>query len=356
MNCNKEEAFIICIGVSLFCLVVGFGAAEIGISANGNKEKSSSGTCPHIDPVSQNITYYELKKDLSFSGLLWRWEYNGPLGAHQVTLRQACPSLQHDVLMYIDGGLASRTDGKLLSTTSQINVFDCHQQQLYTITTGSFWITLLNTNRIQVSFHLQDMKGNTLLYVAGTNIFTLMTHYSFMDVNGIEVAYADKDITTFPWTWKVHLRQLNSSVLDIRVLSLVFSHASFSEGGSDSNGNYKDTTDSCNGFFFWNGVAWGCFTFLVLCLSCWFFYETIKGCCQWCKSKDWKGDYGNCLTSCKNVCLLCNCCCKKSYSGSTSIDIHINQHYVNEPQFTHTNLPSVVKSQYSRHEEILSPQ
>jgi hypothetical protein len=346
MNISKDDAFLICFITSLVALIVGFGAAELGIYVNGKNEKIGSGTCPEIittsnSTLNQNepITYFELKKDLSFGGLLWRWEYNGPIGSHQIKLKQSCPSLTHDVLMYIDGSLTARTNGKILSTTSTIEVYDCHQNQIYTITTGSFWITLLNTNRIQVSFHLQDIKGNTLLYVAGTNIFTLMTHYSFMDSNGIEVAYADKDVRTFPWTWKVNLRHPESSILDVRVLSLVFAHASFSEGGTNSNG--KDTTDSCNGFFFWNGIAWGIFTFLVICILCWIFYESIKQCCRWCRNKDWRSDCGDCLSSCRNLCV------KSKVQESPEINVHANIENSHSVGFYNTTLDApIISPQY----------
>jgi uncharacterized protein YxjI len=284
MKCDRDNWIQIAAIVAVAVIIASFGFAELGIFIHGIKAKTSSGPSPFINVNSENITHFELQKSI-FS--LWNWKYTDSIGTHSVMLQQACPSVEHDVLMYIDGDLAIRSNGKILTTTSEIDVYDNQNNHLYTITTGSFWITLLNLNKIQVAFHLQNSTGHTLLYVAGTDLFTIMKTYTFSDLNEVEIVYAEKDITTFPWTWKVDILHPESPVLDVRVLSLIFAHSSFSEGGTDSNGNHKDTTDICNNFFFYNGIIWGIATGLLLIFLIWLFWVHIQECWRWCRNRNY---------------------------------------------------------------------
>jgi hypothetical protein len=322
-------AFLTFIGLG----IVGFGAAEIGILVHGKAVKTSSASiCPEIAEStlqggSTNITYYELKKSITS---LWNWQYADPLGDHSIRMEHACPSVEHDVLMYIDGGLAARTNGKMFSTTSVIEVFDCHNQQIYTITTGSFWITLLNLNRIAVSFHLQDMTGKTLLYVPGTD-FMVMSSYSFMDMNGTEIVYAQKDIRTFPWTWKVNIRHPESPVLDVRALNLIFAHASFSQVISlNSKGDQTYTTDWCNSFFVIAGIVDLCVLGVFVVIMIWVCWNYIKWIFVWCRqiqcsrtqcSGCWRACYSRCRTQC-STCFDSHRC--YTYDGNDIVEGHPN--------------------------------
>ena len=284
MKCTREYWIHIAVIVSSIIIILGFGFAEVGIYVNGINAKTTSGPSPFINAKYENITNFQLQKSI-FS--LWNWKYTDSIGIHSVILQQACPSIEHDILMFVDGNLAIRSNGKIVSTTSEIDIYDNQNNQLYTITTGSFWLTLLNLNTIEVAFQLRNSTGDTILYVASTNLFTIMTTYSFSDMNGVEIAYAEKDITTFPWTWKVNILHPESPVLDVRVLSLIFAHASFSEGGTDSNGKHVNTTDVCNNFFFYNGIVWGIVVGLFLIFLILIFWVYVKQCLLMC----YHGDY-----------------------------------------------------------------
>ena len=180
--------------------------------------------------------------------------------------------------MYSNGDLTASSDGKIVSDTSDIYINDCHGDRIFKITTGNFWITLLNTNRIAVSFLLQDHNNNNLAYVAGTDIFQIMTTYTLTDFNGEVVAQAEKDITSFPWKWKVSIFKPVSPAADIRALSIIFAHASFSEGGTDSNGSHVDKTDVCNNYIFITGMVVICVLVLFLCFLVYVFWNQIKYC------------------------------------------------------------------------------
>jgi uncharacterized protein YxjI len=274
---NRENFIYLSIFILIGLAIVGLGFSLVGIAVDGQKARFDPGVCPNIDINQNNITDFELKKQLSISGE-WHWTYSDPIGPYSIKLQQVCYSIEHDVIMSINGHVSLTTDGKILSTTSKIYVNDCNGDHVYTITTGSFWLSLLNTNRIEVSFQLQDRFGQTLMYVAGTDYFSIMSKYSFVDINGTELASVEKDITIFPWTWKFHIRQPNSPVLDLRVLALVAAHSSFSEGGTDSNGSHVDTTDICNNYIFWTAIIVGITGFVYIAIIVFILWDSIKSC------------------------------------------------------------------------------
>lgn len=274
---------------AIVCLLA-FGFSVVGILVSGNRERTTSADCPSMPA---NVTYFELTKSI-FD--VWHWEYDttvtGSASAVDLSARQACYTLEHDVLLHVDGGLLASSDGKILSTTSDVLINDCHGDRLFKVTTGSFWITLLNTNRILVSYALEDNQGNLLAYVQGTDLFQIMTTYTFQGADGNTVAYAEKDITTFPWTWKVHIYDPASPGADLRALAIVTAHASFSEGGTDDNGKHVDTTDVCNNYVFWTGIAVIIVLILTLAGAVWVFWESVTQCLSWVASVDFGGYCG----------------------------------------------------------------
>lgn len=270
---NQDRIVYISIIFFIVCLLA-FGFSVVGIISNGTKERTISGDCS-MTPA--NVTYFELTKSV-FS--LWNWKYDTSINGHSVLVRQACYSINHDVLMYTNGGLSASSDGKVLSTTSDVYINDCHGDRLYKITTGSFWITLLNTNRIAVSFVIEDRRGNVVGYIDGVDYFLYLTKYSIKDINGVEIVLAHKDITSFPWKWKITIRDPTSPLGDIRALAIIFAHTSFSEGGTDSKGNHVDTTDICNAYVLWTGITVCIVLGLLLVFICYWFWIQLKECCS----------------------------------------------------------------------------
>ena len=229
---------------------------------------------------------FSLVKQISFMAL-WHWKYETTINGINYDLVQACPTFKHDVYLKTDGVLQMRSDGKIFSTESEINIYDNHNNFIYKITTGNFWLTLLNQNKILVNFHLEDSNGKTIMYVDSTNLFNIAKNYIFKDEFGNVIATANKDITDFPWTWNVNVvNNVNSTTpVDIRLLMMVFAHSSFSEGGKNSKGYAQDKKDGCNGYFFLVCLIDGIFTGLWIIVLCIVFKDYIKEYYQKCKEK-----------------------------------------------------------------------
>lgn len=271
-------------------VLFGLWCSVIGIYSNGQSELISSGLMPTFP---QNISYFELKKDLGFGALMWRWRYETTIQNVEFVAKQACYTVNHDVLVYINDNLAFRTDSKILSTTSDTYVYNNAGTKVYKITTGDFWLTLLNQNKILVNFHMENAQGNTILYVEKTDIFTLAKSFIFKDPNGTVAASATKDITIFPWTWKVnlHLNQTHQHI-DYPVLMAIFAHSSFAEKGTDRRGNSVYRTDTCNNCFLTVAILAGVLSSLYICFTVWMFWDFLKNCCS--KTRRW------CTDNCNN--------------------------------------------------------
>lgn len=186
-------------------------------------------------------------------------------------MTQACYSVNHDVHGATNGILSFRTDGKILTTTSDILVWDCHGKHIFTFTTGNFWITLENQFKIQVSFQMRDSTGIPLCYVQSTDYFSISKSFTFVDAfTGQQVVTANKDITTFPWTWSISILNTssNSPIVNPTLLGLIFSHSSFSE--TDSKG--KDVTDMCNNYYLYTCILDGIATLFWLSFVIWLFF------------------------------------------------------------------------------------
>ncbi|VBB18160.1 hypothetical protein YASMINEVIRUS_623 [Yasminevirus sp. GU-2018] len=297
---SKDNCIFVSIYIGVGVVLFAFWMSVVGIYDNGQKEKYQAGPMPNYP---QNITYFELKKDLGFAALLWRWQYTSEIADSEFVAKQACYSLNHDVLVSVNGNLLFRSDGKILTTTSDVYIYDNEGNKKYKITTGDFWITLLNQNKIRVNFHMEDASGNTVLYAEKTDIFQLAKSFTFKDTDGVTVSTATKDITNFPWTWKVNLYLDRTSVhIDYPALMTVFAHSSFAEKGTDDKGKPVDKTDSCNQYFFVVSILDGILTFLYICFTVWMFWELFKGCYE--KTKTW------CIDTC-------------SFNGQkSSVEIH----------------------------------
>jgi uncharacterized protein YxjI len=285
---SRSDFALIASGLALLAVICfGFWISVIAIHSGDVKSRTTSASCPMFPQGFSNTSYhqdyysyiseplpssFQLKKQI---WEMWNWQYNMDLSAHSITMTQACYSINHDVHAQLDGVLSFRTDGKVLSTTSDILVWDCHGKHVFTLTTGSFWITLENQIKIQVNFQLRDAAGTTLAYVQGTDLWTISKSFTFVDaVSGEKVVTASKDITTFPWTWNAAILNTNSDspIVNPSLLGLVFAHSSFSETDSDGN----DVTDMCNNYFLYTCILDGIATFGVLVACIWVFWDWIE--------------------------------------------------------------------------------
>ena len=277
---TSSDCKAITILIIFVIILLAFWFSIIGIYDQDKRSQTNS------EPFYPPQTFYgqfSLVKQLNIKSF-WHWKYETTIDNTNYQLVQACPTFKHDVYLKRNGVLQMRSDGKLFSTKSEINIYDNHNNFIYKITTGSFWLTLLNQNRILVNFHLENSYGETILYVDSTNYWNIARTFIFKDSNGNVAAVATKDITDFPWTWNTNVVNTTNQV-DIGILMMIYSYSSFSEGGNDSNGNHVDTTDICNNYFFYVCIVDGILTGLLIAFLCYFFWDSIKDCYTSIKNK-----------------------------------------------------------------------
>jgi uncharacterized protein YxjI len=266
MHKISDECKFLLFNICVSSILLGFWFSIIGIY--DQDKKSQTNTNPFLNP-QKNVTYFELAKQLDFKSF-WNWKYETSINGENYELIQACPTVKHDVYLKRNGILQLRSDGKIFSTDSRINLYNNHGDLIYVITTGNFWITVLNSNKVLVNFQVQDAFGNTLMYVESVNAWNVARTYTFKDYNGNVIADASKDITDFPWTWKADLyqntiRSNTTYTADPGLLMIIFAYSSFSEN------NKK--TDICNNYF-WNVcIVDGIFTSLYIILLCYIFKD-----------------------------------------------------------------------------------
>lgn len=170
MHCHKNNPdfyFWVCIGFGVFLILLSgiFVAVQ---HAEGNRWTPQEQTCPQFPT---NLTYFELRKQIWKQ---WKWEYdlaapkfvndslhdNFSFGTKDEA-EQKCPTATHDVEIHLNGKLAARTDGKILTTVSKNYIRDCHGSVMFQTKTASTFHTIINGNDIIVSFELWDKTGKT---------------------------------------------------------------------------------------------------------------------------------------------------------------------------------------------------
>ena len=264
----SDECKFIWFNIFVCCVLLGFWFSIIAIYDQDKKLQTN--TNPYLGP-QKNVSSFKLTKKINFESF-WNWKYETSINEENYELVQACPTLKHDVYLKRNGILQLRSDGKIFSTDSRINMYNNYGDLVYVITTGNFWITVLNSNKVLVNFQVQDPFGNTLIYVESVNAWNIARIYTFKDVNGNVVADASKDITDFPWSWKADLNKIgsggltnNTYLVDPGLLMIIFAYSSFSENDKK--------TDECNNYFWILCIVDGIFTGLYILLLCYIFKD-----------------------------------------------------------------------------------
>ncbi len=251
-----KDSIIIIISFIFVCLVLlGFGISEIILWKN--RLPYVSGNCttfPDLDTFSAT-------KSLSSQ---WKWKYK--FDQFDGKIEHTCPSTQADVNVYVNGKIVARSDGKIATTTSRTYINDCNGKSIYETQTASPWETIINQNKIIVSFLLKDLSNNVLAYVEGEHFFT--DDIEIKDVNGNAVANMKRNkLTLSKWKWEFTRIKKGHPGSDPRVLTTIAGKKSFSE---------DDETDVCNKYFY--GVAWAFLAtaIAIFCGSCYLGYKFIR--------------------------------------------------------------------------------
>jgi hypothetical protein len=144
--------------------------------------------------------------------------------------------------------MVAKIDGKVFTATSENTIRDCHGDYLFTASTGDFLQTLLNGNKIWVSFRLQYANGSTLAFVEKTAFFS--TNIDLKNVNGDIIANIKRTVDGLRWKWTFTIQQPQHPATDPRILTLIAGKSSFVPGILDDS----SSNDMCNQFFLISGL------------------------------------------------------------------------------------------------------
>jgi hypothetical protein len=248
MQKKTQDIIIVSIVAILVACTIGFGIYGAVKFANRNNFENSDYECGSFG----NATSLSMRKVLLSA---WNWMYEAePQGENFGYFVQRCPTFTHDTDVYQNNRLSMRTDGKIFTTVSKINLYDCHGVLQYFVETGSLWQTIINTNNIWISLLLKYPNETIVAYVE-SNIFVVGS-VDFKNVSGGTIARVDKVIEGIRWQWNYQI--FDNKQINMDILVAITGKLSFMPGVFDKD----DKTDVCNQFFLGTGIT----ALILLCL------------------------------------------------------------------------------------------
>ncbi len=281
MKMNGGDA---CCGFMIFLiagLIFGLGISVVIIYTERNDYAGKGETCPTVSLLDRVVAEKKLLKQ-------WHWTYK--VQEYNAQFEQYCPTTQHDVNVFVDGKFAMRSDGKIVTTLSTTHILDCHGDVVYTTRTANIFDTIINGNKIFVSFELRsgNEHGDIIAYADQTNFFS--NEVKIRDIHGNLIVEMNRNLLTFsPYTWEYKFHNQTHPAANILMLMTITGKVSFSDS--------DDSTDVCNSYFW--GVSW--FTVAILSAVALVIVVTVgyicicagecmgeyfkNGCCNWRKSR-----------------------------------------------------------------------
>lgn len=234
-----------CVAV-VIAIFLGFCAAELAIWLSGEYKPLPAATACQAVPVNTTtgaVTTLRFQKDIWSR---WHWKYVGRDGING-EFQQRCPSITHDAELTLNGNVAGRTNGKLLTTISKTAVLDCHGDQAFEWDSGSAIQTFINSFQIDAKYLIRK-QGTLVAYVDSTNFFStdivLRDALSTDRVDGNFPVVAEltrNKLSTSEWNWYLTIRNGSHPASDPLLLTMLAGQRSFSENSK--------STDMCNEFF-----------------------------------------------------------------------------------------------------------
>ena len=257
MSCNDFKYFII-FGVIVF----GFSISELVIYTKSEKYSSSTIQCPEFANNTSPIT---LDKEIFYQ---WHWTYKNDY----MKIVQHCPTITHEVNVFLNNSLVAMTHGDPFSITSKMDINDCKGDNIFVFKASDIGEVILNQNKVFVNKVILDNNSNKIGYVKGTHWF-VDDNIDIIDINGNTVVNLHRDKLSIPWKWNFDIKNFNSKLSDMRLLSSIAGKVSFSDSGNDS--------DICNTYFWYVlYVLIAIFSIIVIII----FYYMCKS-CEYCKNK-----------------------------------------------------------------------
>ena len=226
--------------VTSILVTIIFGISNLVIFSDGTKYTDLHTKCKTFPP---GIPEVDADKIISSQ---WHWTYqknnNYNNITYQISIEQKCPTLTHDANIYMNEELVSRTDGKIITTTSTVNINDCHGDTFFIFKASDIGQVILNKNKIFVNKQVEDLNKNILGYVKGEHFFA-NNEISIIDPYGNTIADISRNKLSFNWVWKFKIYNYTSPVSDLRLLASI--------AGKQAFGEDDDTTDVCNNYFWY---------------------------------------------------------------------------------------------------------
>ena len=231
-NC-RFYGFLVTLGSAL--MLIGF--VLLGIFVHGYRsaanitisDSESCGTFPAL-------TTFTATKDI---WSLYHWKYN--FDEFPGYAQQVCPTMQHDAVVHTgsSGQLVARSDGKIATIVSTVYIRDCHGNIKFIQRTGGIFETIINSNKILVSYELQDAQGSTIAYT--DEVHFVLSSITLYDISGVTIATMSRTITDAKWVWTYNIVNMTHPAANPEILVLITMQRSFAENPND--------TDGCNTFF-----------------------------------------------------------------------------------------------------------
>lgn len=276
--CENRSAMCIYAILSFVSIaIIAMDFSIIGIYDAEKNSYSDDGTvCAEL---SENITSFSVTETWgSAIGVAQHWEFRADQFPGKIIKK--CPTLTDDAEVYVNGRLAGKSDGKILSVLSENRIRDCTRKIKYVIKTGSVFDTVINGNKISVSFVMYDNteSKNVLAYVEGSHFF-----FDEFVLRDPTTNAAITRITSSPLNvikkWDVVRYNTSHPASSFLVIGSVIGKKSFTEKTNDKDkdkdGNKKN--DVCNNYFW--VVPW--LNIILLAIVCFCFYQiydTYCGC------------------------------------------------------------------------------
>lgn len=260
---TSNNICIVCCGLIVISAIVGIGISITTIYANGTSYLSEDEFCG-VFPA--NLTSFTVVKDIWAQ---WHWEYD--FKEFEGSIQQQCPTGKHSVNVFVSDSLSVRAERQIFSLYDEADIKDCHGNLLWVIRTGDVWDTIINGNKIKVSFELRNAANNLLAYSTGTNF--LSNEIVINDLDGNQVAKMEKQFFEIPWHWDITITDHTHPVADPRVVSAIAGLVSFS----------GKQTDSCNNYIIYGIITLvviACIILGTLCGELWIFRRLIINRCK----------------------------------------------------------------------------